>query len=293
LHLGLLGLGLRIGIVGSSSGNGHPFSWAALINGYAPNRLATVPFARIREYLRPEVCRFDTTARVTHVWSSRVGEAEAIADFAKVENPCNNLEELIDGVDAIIHARDDYPNTPYFARLYRQSMKPVLFDKPLAMSKDAFSEYTIHDPRFQRTLTGSALRFDPIFRELRRRGPQTRLIKAWSAGPWEVYGLHLIEPILEVVGYQRALNTANTLLSRSRKVVTFNLSGGPTLRLEMALEGTSEFRFDFDGLKVSLLDPTKAFVGFLRAFFALARGQSDPEEPDRTAKALELLWKGA
>ena len=42
---------LKLGIIGLSSDNGHPYSWSAIFNGYDPEEMARCPFPGIPEYL--------------------------------------------------------------------------------------------------------------------------------------------------------------------------------------------------------------------------------------------------
>ena len=42
---------MKIGIIGESKGNGHPYSWSAIINGFDSNILDKVPFPAIQNYL--------------------------------------------------------------------------------------------------------------------------------------------------------------------------------------------------------------------------------------------------
>ncbi|MBA65435.1 MAG: hypothetical protein CMG55_06520 [Candidatus Marinimicrobia bacterium] len=43
---------MRIGIIGNSEGNGHPYSWSAILNGFEKKYLNEVPFVLIRDYLK-------------------------------------------------------------------------------------------------------------------------------------------------------------------------------------------------------------------------------------------------
>ena len=45
---------IRIGIIGLSPGNGHPYSWAAICNGYNTEAMSNCPFPIIPEYLAKE-----------------------------------------------------------------------------------------------------------------------------------------------------------------------------------------------------------------------------------------------
>ena len=38
---------LRLGVLGLSEGNGHPYSWSAIFNGYDPQAMASCPFPDI------------------------------------------------------------------------------------------------------------------------------------------------------------------------------------------------------------------------------------------------------
>ena len=42
---------LRIGILGMTEGNGHPYSWSAMINGYDRDEMETCGFPVIPRYL--------------------------------------------------------------------------------------------------------------------------------------------------------------------------------------------------------------------------------------------------
>ena len=40
---------LKLGIIGISEGNGHPYSWAAIFNAYNPEIMKTCPYPVIFE----------------------------------------------------------------------------------------------------------------------------------------------------------------------------------------------------------------------------------------------------
>ena len=61
---------LRLAMIGSSSGNGHPYSWSAIFNGYdRPRMTAECPFPGIPAYLNKEPSdSFGIDgAKVTHI----------------------------------------------------------------------------------------------------------------------------------------------------------------------------------------------------------------------------------
>ena len=103
---------LKLGIIGLSSGNGHPYSWSAIFNGYDPEEMARCPFPSIPEYLGKRSFPEDAIAdaEVTHVWCDSEDAAQSVSKCSLVGNICHSLEELVDSVDAILLARDDAEN---------------------------------------------------------------------------------------------------------------------------------------------------------------------------------------
>ena len=63
---------LKLGLIGMSDGNGHPYSWAAIFNGYDKDKMELCPFKSIPEYLKKETYpdNFLTEyGKVTHIWT--------------------------------------------------------------------------------------------------------------------------------------------------------------------------------------------------------------------------------
>ena len=47
-----IGNQLKIGIIGISEGNGHPYSWSSIFNGFDEKELIKCPYPAIIEYLK-------------------------------------------------------------------------------------------------------------------------------------------------------------------------------------------------------------------------------------------------
>lgn len=47
-------------------------------------------------------------AKITHVWTQSKAESEKISKATHIKNICDNYEDMIGEVDAVIIARDDY-----------------------------------------------------------------------------------------------------------------------------------------------------------------------------------------
>ena len=103
---------LQLGMMGMSPGNGHPYSWSAIINGdYDEKAMANCGYAGIPVYL---AANRDTLgiegAQVTHVWTQDQTISMHIAAASKIDTIVAHPEDMIGKVDAVLLARDDPEN---------------------------------------------------------------------------------------------------------------------------------------------------------------------------------------
>ncbi len=100
---------LTFGILGMSAGNGHPYSWAAIFNGYDAEAMADCPFPRIPAYLAERRFPDDRLdqGRVTRVWTQDRAVSEHIARASLIDRVVDDYREFIGQVDAVLLARDD------------------------------------------------------------------------------------------------------------------------------------------------------------------------------------------
>ena len=103
---------LKLGIIGLSEGNGHPYSWSAIFNGYDSKYMKDCPYPVIPEYLSKQNFPKDQikNAQVTHIWTQDPKISEHIEKDSKIPFIVNNYLDLIDKVDAVLLARDDPEN---------------------------------------------------------------------------------------------------------------------------------------------------------------------------------------
>ena len=108
---------IRTGIIGFSEGNGHPFSFSAIVNGYDDQAFAAAGWPVIHNYLKaqgPE--RFGIAGvRITSAWTQDAGLTQTLCAACKIETACATPEEMIGQVDAVIVARDDWETHARFA----------------------------------------------------------------------------------------------------------------------------------------------------------------------------------
>lgn len=100
---------IRLGLVGYNEGNGHPYSFSAIINGYDKDKMRKSRFPVIAHYLdaRPSSEIGLSGLRVTHIWCPKKEVAEEISKCTFIEYIVDRYEDIANYVDAVIIARDD------------------------------------------------------------------------------------------------------------------------------------------------------------------------------------------
>ena len=71
---------IKLAMLGMVDGNGHPYSWSAIFNGYNREEMSKCPFAGIPQYLfkQPYGTLSIPGAHVTHVWTDDPEDAAKV-----------------------------------------------------------------------------------------------------------------------------------------------------------------------------------------------------------------------
>ena len=197
---------LKLGIIGANEGNGHPYSYSAIFNGYNPKFIETCPYAAIRSYI-PNIHQnkhIISEAAVTHIWTQDIEESRRIARFANIPNITNNLEDLIGKVDAVILARDDIENHWKIAEPFIKHGMPLFIDKLLT---DNFNDLhqLLHCKKKSGTpvMAVSPSRYTPEIKrafDLIKSDNTTSYIHGTSLVSWLRYANHLLDGICYLFG---------------------------------------------------------------------------------------------
>lgn len=196
---------LKLGVIGLSPGNGHPYSWSAIFNGYDRDAMESCGFPVIPRYLEQREFPADQIAgaRVTMVWAQERSLAEHIARAARIDSIVDYYTDMIGQVDAVLLARDDAERHVEFALPFLEAGVPIYVDKPLALSiaeaKQLFAAQRYPGQLF----TCSALRYAREFQlsaEDRAAIGNIHHIHATTPKSWDKYAVHVIEPALLLAG---------------------------------------------------------------------------------------------
>ncbi len=194
---------LKLGIIGTSIGNGHPYSWSAIINGYSKKYLDSCPYPVIRKYLKNDSFPENNMngVQVTNVWTQDRKESEKIAKISLIPNIDDKYYDLVDKVDAILLARDDYENHYELSLPFIDSGMPIYIDKPIATDITSLNKIFSTQKYKGQIFTCSALKYAKEFKlnasEIKSYGSIFKII-ATAPKDWTHYSIHVIEPVLSM-----------------------------------------------------------------------------------------------
>jgi predicted dehydrogenase len=287
---------LRLGVVGVTEGNGHPYSFASIINGYDPVAYRETEWGGILEYLaerdRSEFGVPDVA--VTHAWTQDPAETERLCAAARIPTAVDEVTDLT-GLDGVLLLRDDHERHRELAAPFLEADTPVFVDKPLTMDADELARFEPH-LREGRLMSCSGLRFA---REL--DGPRSRLgaygalrlVRGTVLYGWPRYGIHVVEAVLNTIDTRPVAVTASSAEHTSVRVET---EAGYPLQFDALGEAPLTFDVDIYGSertsRYQLRDNFTAFRRTIHRFVEGIRSGEPPLEPDATLDAVRTLIAG-
>lgn len=192
---------LKLGIIGLSDGNGHPYSWSAIFNGYNTVEMEECGYPVIPRYLEQQKWPDSQIkeADVIAIWTQDLELSNHIAKATNIENVVNNYTDMIGIVDAVLLARDDAENHLHFAEPFLKAGIPIYIDKPIALSlHDLEKLYSLEQYPGQ-IFTCSALKYShelSLNTQEREELGEILTISAFTPKSWNKYAAHIIEPVL-------------------------------------------------------------------------------------------------
>jgi predicted dehydrogenase len=296
-HLRMVPMAIRLGIIGISEGNGHPFSFSSIINGYSDSALAASGWPGIYDYVRrrdPSEFGFDGV-EVTHAWTQNPEVTRKLCESSRIPHSVTAPEDLIGKVDGVIIARDDYENHFSMALPFLKAGLHVCVDKPLSIDTDelrVFRKYLENGKLMSCAGMRYARELDEPRSSLAAYG-EVRLIRGAILNSWEKYGVHLLDAILNVV-QSRPVSIAP--IDASHVSLAVRMDDGALLQLDALGDVTRCFRIDIFGTKhISSHEITDNFSMFRRLLWHFVQSMKTglrAIEPDQTLTVMRLLIAG-
>jgi predicted dehydrogenase len=275
------------GIIGLSEGNGHPFSYGSIINGYSPEGLAASGWPGIYEYIRRRhASEFGLDGwTITHAWTQDPESTKKLCAACRIPNGVGDYREFLGKVDAVIIARDDHEAHFQMAVPFLEASLPVFVDKPLSLE---LSELRIFKPYLEngQLMSCSGMRYarelDEPRADLTAYG-RLKLIRGAIVLSWEKYGIHLLEAALAITP---ARPVSVRMLPSEHASAVVRLDDGVLIEIDALGECARTFHLELYGTqRIGTFDIIDNFSMFRRMLweFALSIRTGRPAiPPDRT-----------
>ena len=200
---------LKIGILGYTEGNGHPYSWSAMFNGYDKALMEReCPFPVIPDYLgkQPKETFGIAGARVTHICCTGyegIERARHIARASLIKKVTEHPEDMLGEVDAVICATDNGNEHVERCRPFLDAGIPMFIDKPLVNTEEDLRTFVRWRSEGKKFISSSCMRYakeyEPYYASTYEMGKLMYICSPMSK-KWEEYGIHAIEQMYPLLG---------------------------------------------------------------------------------------------
>ena len=202
---------IKLGILGMTEGNAHPFSWSVIINGYDKSEMERWTgklYPTIPEYLnrQPEETFGIEGVKVTHVCFTGYEDIEMARNCARaslIENVTEKPEDMIGEVDAVICATDIGSEHVSRCRPFVEAGIPLFIDKPLTDNEEDLTTIVSWVANGAKIMSSSSLRYkkslEPYYENKHELG-KIRYICSPMVKYWETYGMHAVERAYPLLG---------------------------------------------------------------------------------------------
>jgi len=294
---------LKLGVMGMSEGNGHPYSWSAIFNGFDPVGMSSCPFPVIPEYLSERTFPEDALSEgnVTHIWTQELATSRHIARASLIENVVEDPKDMISQIDALLLARDDAENHLAFAAPFLDAGIPIYIDKPLALSTRSANELLDRQQYEGQIFSCSAMKFAKEFQPTESQITAVgRVLSVDSIvmKSWAKYAIHIVDPVLN-------------MLPQLGKVVSSTVDrDAPTNRVSVAvlwdsgITSTFASEFSFKGpvritlvgedgsMELSFSDSFSAFKRALKSFVDIVAGRTPAPSREELVAPISIIELG-
>ena len=291
---------MKLGIIGISEGNGHPYSWSAIINGYNKKKMEECKYESIPRYLKEnsdEVGKI-SGVEVSHIWTQNRSETQKIAEATYIKNQCKHWSEMLDQIDALLLARDDSQNHMKYAELFLKRGIPIYIDKPLATSIARADEIFNLQKYPGQIFTCSALRYANEFildESTRTEIGVLKRIEATSIKDWDKYAVHIIEPSYNIANPKGDV-LEKRLDQNSGKTRLELIYSNIELIFETTGEITGEIAITIIGSEKTIVrkfkDPFHAFKKTLEIFVEGVREKKQKIPMDEVRRVVRIIELG-
>ncbi len=292
---------LKLGVIGMSEGNGHPYSWSAIFNGYNPDYMKDCPFPAIPGYLAKQKFPEDGLGhlgQVTQVWCQEKKMAEHIAAASSIGNVAANIEDMIGHVDAVLLARDDAENHYEMALPFLKAGLPIFIDKPLAVKISEAEKIWEAQQYDNQVFSCSSLRYAKelmLTEEEKQKIGEIQLVEGSVMKKWETYGIHILESLVSQLPRRGKMKNVQSQYSQEMRQVMvqwenvsgyFKTTGNTPAPLEIKFFGEK------GNITRTFFDSFNAFKNSLEVFIEVIHHPEKNITREETLELVTILEKG-
>ncbi|MFW6040849.1 MAG: Gfo/Idh/MocA family oxidoreductase [Thermoplasmatota archaeon] len=283
---------IELGMIGFSEGNGHPYSFSSIINGYDKKEFKETNWKVIYDYLeKKDLSEFGfENVEITHIWSQDKDESRALARATHISNVVDDKNEMIGEVDGVIIARDDYQNHLELSREYLESDLFVFIDKPLCLDLEElkyFKKYLERGKLMSRSGVRYATELDELRANIDSFGEITS-VKGTVTKTLDKYGIHMLDGIFGIINFE-----IETVEYRKGKTENLMLRSYDDSFIQIEALGKSPITFQFDfwsemnRYHAEVKDNFTMFRRMIYRFITMIRKKQN--DPSLTIKLIRIL----
>jgi len=291
---------IRLAMLGMVDGNGHPYSWSAMFNGYDKEAMAGCPYAGIPEYLdkQPADTLQIAGASVTHIWTDDPTDARHVAKCSLIPNIVEQPEDVIGRVDAVIIATDKGHEHVERCMPFVEAGLPVFVDKPLCDNAEDLKTFSRWVAEGKPLLSSSCMRYAKEFIGYRLSTSdlgELRYVSITTPKTWERYGIHALEAVYPILG--AGFLTARNTGKKDRNVVHFTHKSGADVIVVANMDMYGSFGVltlcgTKDHAQIEFKDSFYAFQTQLRAFIQYLQTGIQPFGFKETEELMRMVIAG-
>lgn len=291
---------LKIAMLGMVDGNGHPYSWSAIFNGYDKDEMKKCPYPGIPQYLdkEPEHNVGIKGAKVTHIWTDDAADAPKVAAASLIPCVIKRPEDAIGKVDAVIVATDKGYEHVERCRLFVEAGIPVFVDKPLVDNENDLLTFCDWMNSGAVIMSSSCMRYCKEYMPYRVSTNdlgELRYLSMTTPKSWERYGIHALEGIYPITGpgYDWVINTGD----EQKNIVHLKHGSG----IDVVIAAINDMYGSFgvlsvcgtkDHIQVSMKDSYYAFKSQLVEFVDYLRTGITPFPFQETVELMKIIIAG-
>lgn len=285
---------IKLGIIGINEGNGHPFSFSAIINGFDREGMKDSGWDVIYNYLiTRDASEFGLdNVQVTHAWTQDLEQTKKLARASRIPHIVVDLHDMLNEVDGVIIARDDYETHYPLAKTFLEKDKFVFIDKPLSIEVAElkfFKKYLENGKLMSCAAARYARELDEIRGNIDSFG-EMKLIRGTVVNSLEKYGIHMLDGIFGVTGFQvksvsccQAKHTSLMITNTNDSLMYIDALGNAPKTLLI------DFWSDKKRFHAELNDNFSMFRRLLFDFIKMMRTNKPPIAPELVINSMKVL----